>query len=355
MNAPDERTILRQKAQEQLQTKHWLEAEESFKQLLEIDAQDEEALEGRSEVLDSLGQFGRLYETAQLLLTTNPASAPALAFKARALQKLERISEATIANDQALLLDTNLPLAWINRCGLQLLQQKYPEALRSSLRATELAPNDARAWANKGMALYNNNAIFEALEAFNTSLEKEPDFLLALQMRGEIFLRLGRIEVVLTNAQQLLTLHPSDLTGLTQAIRAHRSWVTPDRARQHLQPSAITAPRALGASSGLGSSAAVYVDLVSEIDPLGSDFIYIQVANAIAARIEVGEITHKLPAERDLAEQYGVAYQTVRHSMQILRDRGLIITRQGRGTFVAPAARREEPGSAGPATGAPPS
>src|SRR5260370_14970723 len=31
--------------------------------------------------------------------------------------------------------------------------------------------------------------------------------------------------------------------------------------------------------------------------------------------IEVGEITHKLPAARALAEQYGVAYQTVRHAM----------------------------------------
>jgi GntR family transcriptional regulator len=80
---------------------------------------------------------------------------------------------------------------------------------------------------------------------------------------------------------------------------------------------------------------------VREIDPLGPDFAYIQVANDIAARIEIGQITHKLPAERDLAQEYGVAYQTVRHSMQILRDRGLIITRQGRGTFVAPAARRD--------------
>ena len=76
-----------------------------------------------------------------------------------------------------------------------------------------------------------------------------------------------------------------------------------------------------------------------EIDPLGPDFIYIQVANDIAARIEVGEITHKLPAERALADEYGVAYQTVRHAMAVLRERGLIITRQGRGTFVAPAAR----------------
>ena len=79
---------------------------------------------------------------------------------------------------------------------------------------------------------------------------------------------------------------------------------------------------------------------MSPIDPLGPDFAYIQVANDIAARIEVGEISHKLPAERALAEEYGVAYQTVRHAMAVLRERGLIITRQGRGTFVAPSARR---------------
>jgi DNA-binding GntR family transcriptional regulator len=71
---------------------------------------------------------------------------------------------------------------------------------------------------------------------------------------------------------------------------------------------------------------------------MGPDFAYVQVANLIAARIEVGEISHKLPAERALAEEYEVAYQTVRHAMQVLRDRGLIITRQGRGTFVAPQA-----------------
>jgi DNA-binding GntR family transcriptional regulator len=73
----------------------------------------------------------------------------------------------------------------------------------------------------------------------------------------------------------------------------------------------------------------------SPVDPLGADFAYVQVANNIAVRIKAGEITHRLPSERDLAEEYGVAYQTVRHAMKLLRERGLIITRQGRGTFVA--------------------
>jgi GntR family transcriptional regulator len=72
------------------------------------------------------------------------------------------------------------------------------------------------------------------------------------------------------------------------------------------------------------------------VDPLGADFTYMQVADNITMRIEAGEFTHKLPAERDLAKEYGVAYQTVRHAMKVLRERGLIITRQGRGTFVAP-------------------
>jgi GntR family transcriptional regulator len=86
---------------------------------------------------------------------------------------------------------------------------------------------------------------------------------------------------------------------------------------------------------------------VAKIDPLGPDFTYIQVANDIATRIQAGEITSKLPAERDLAQEYGVAYQTVRHSMAVLRERGLIITRQGRGTFVDPAARGEPGPDAG--------
>ena len=68
-----------------------------------------------------------------------------------------------------------------------------------------------------------------------------------------------------------------------------------------------------------------------------------QVADNIEVRIEAGEISHRLPSERDLAEEYGVAYQTVRHAMKLLRDRGLIITRQGRGTFVA-SARGARPG-----------
>jgi GntR family transcriptional regulator len=71
-----------------------------------------------------------------------------------------------------------------------------------------------------------------------------------------------------------------------------------------------------------------------EINPYGAEHAYVQVANDVERRIRAGEIIRKLPAERDLAEEYGVAYVTVRHAMQVLRERDIIITVHGRGTFV---------------------
>ena len=64
---------------------------------------------------------------------------------------------------------------------------------------------------------------------------------------------------------------------------------------------------------------------------------YQQVADAIAARIATDVYTIKLPGERDLAEEFGVSYITTRHAIAILRERGLIVSIHGRGTFVASA------------------
>ena len=51
-------------------------------------------------------------------------------------------------------------------------------------------------------------------------------------------------------------------------------------------------------------------------------------------RIASGELSGKLPSERSLAEEYECAYTTVRRAMEVLREEGIVITRQGRGTFV---------------------
>ena len=79
--------------------------------------------------------------------------------------------------------------------------------------------------------------------------------------------------------------------------------------------------------------------LVSDLEAAGgrdADLAYLRVADDIAARIGSGELAPgaRLRAERDLASHYGVSYGTVRRAMEVLRERELITTIHGRGTFV---------------------
>ena len=210
----EERERLSFKAHKHLQAKEWQEAHAAFNELLLVDQDDVDALLGLAIALDRLGDYQKMYEIARSASQIDPSSALALACQARALQKLERISEATIANDQALLLDTNLALAWFNRSGQQLLQNHPEEALRYAERAIELDPGDARTWCNQTLALVRMNRMYEALEVVNKSLALDPDFLLSLETKGEILRRYARFEEVIVTMDHALKLAPDDISAL---------------------------------------------------------------------------------------------------------------------------------------------
>ena len=63
-----------------------------------------------------------------------------------------------------------------------------------------------------------------------------------------------------------------------------------------------------------------------------------QVARDIEKDIAGGRLAPdtRLPSEVELSEQYGVARMTVRRAVAQLRDKGLVITVHGRGSFVTP-------------------
>jgi DNA-binding transcriptional regulator YhcF (GntR family) len=63
---------------------------------------------------------------------------------------------------------------------------------------------------------------------------------------------------------------------------------------------------------------------------------YQQVANAIRAAIvsRTFKAGDKLPSLNELSERYGVARMTVQQAMRVLREEGLIVSRQGSGVFV---------------------
>jgi GntR family transcriptional regulator len=73
------------------------------------------------------------------------------------------------------------------------------------------------------------------------------------------------------------------------------------------------------------------------VDPTRPEYVYVQVADHIAAQIASGELAPgaMLPGERALAEQYGIALNTARGAVRLLRERGLVVTVPAKGTFIA--------------------
>ena len=79
--------------------------------------------------------------------------------------------------------------------------------------------------------------------------------------------------------------------------------------------------------------------------PSPAAYVYAEVADHLAVRIEAGRRGDppagalppgaRLPGERDLAEEYGVAVETARRAVRVLRERGLVVTLPAKGTFVA--------------------
>ena len=99
--------------------------------------------------------------------------------------------------------------------------------------------------------------------------------------------------------------------------------------------------RDLAAGSGYGLGVAVSAD-----DPRPP---YLQVADDLRSSVAAGSLEpgQRLPSGRELSEQYGVALMTVQKALTLLRDQGVLVTHQGRGTFVstegAKAAERASP------------
>jgi GntR family transcriptional regulator len=72
------------------------------------------------------------------------------------------------------------------------------------------------------------------------------------------------------------------------------------------------------------------------IDPYGKVAPYIQAADVLAARITSGELLpgSRLPSESELEDAFDLARSTIRRSMRVLRERGLVETVATRGSYV---------------------
>jgi GntR family transcriptional regulator len=73
-----------------------------------------------------------------------------------------------------------------------------------------------------------------------------------------------------------------------------------------------------------------------DLDPDGPVPLYQQLADELRRQIEAGELlpNRPVPSETTLQQQYGIARDTARHALRLLREAGLIVTVRGKGSYV---------------------
>lgn len=75
----------------------------------------------------------------------------------------------------------------------------------------------------------------------------------------------------------------------------------------------------------------------SMVDPDAPTPLYVQLADLIEGEIRAGRIppNRPIPSETTLQQQYGVARGTTRKAVELLRERRLVFTVHGKGTYAA--------------------
>lgn len=97
-----------------------------------------------------------------------------------------------------------------------------------------------------------------------------------------------------------------------------------------------------------GSNKPVVIEIDFKADR--ANYAYMQMANHIKKRIQSGEleVNMPLPAERRLAEEYGVSLGTARRATEELRQWGMVYTLRSKGTFVGRLNEQPEPSAVQP-------
>jgi DNA-binding GntR family transcriptional regulator len=83
------------------------------------------------------------------------------------------------------------------------------------------------------------------------------------------------------------------------------------------------------------------------IDADGPVPVYVQIADVIEEQIRSGDLApgRRIPSETDIRQTFGVARETARRAVAVLRERGVVYTVPHRGTYVG--SPMEKPGSVG--------
>jgi tetratricopeptide (TPR) repeat protein len=146
---------------------------------------------------------------AERAIALQPKFADALNNRGNALAALDRPLDALASFERALSFAPQLAAGWNNRACVLRDLGRYAEALDSCGEALALQPNYPDAWSNRGNVLGDLNQPDEAQRCYQRALELAPAFVDAWNNLGLAQIDLNQREAALSSYERALALNPA--------------------------------------------------------------------------------------------------------------------------------------------------
>jgi protein O-GlcNAc transferase len=200
------------------------DADDLYRQILDVASDHIIALNNRGVVLEQLDRVGEALASLDLALSIKPDYADACYNRGIVLLKMKRFDEALASYDQALAIKGDYSEAFSNR-GIAMMElNRLDGALASFDRALAIKADYAEAHYNRGIVLMKLERPAEALAGFDSALAIRPDYAEAFFNRGAALQALKRHQEALAAFERVLAAnpdHPHALSALaTSAIEA---------------------------------------------------------------------------------------------------------------------------------------
>lgn len=212
--APDDREVAGLVKGERLAQGKYAEAERLCLDLLDRDANDEDALFDLAVARRGRGNLDGALEALDGVLRLKPTDVHALNDRGVVLSAMNKHQEAVDAFSAALEANPNSEHAWVNK-GLALRRLgEGREALGCFRKATEVAPKEPGNWNLLGLTYASLDMHPKALEAYDQGLQLAPGDPLLLNNRGKSLADTGELEDALAAFQAAVEGAPKDLKAL---------------------------------------------------------------------------------------------------------------------------------------------
>ncbi|EKE67205.1 putative O-linked N-acetylglucosamine transferase, SPINDLY family protein, partial [Oceanibaculum indicum P24] len=190
------------------------EAEQGYKQVLSLDAQNADAHHLFGVLAYQVGRFDIAVQLIGVAVKQRPQEVEFLANMGESLRRLGRLDEARTCLAEAVALNPSHANALANFGALHADMGNLAEAESWMRKSTSLNPGNAAAHYNLGNNLKAQGRLTEALESFETAVSIQPAYIDALHQVAAMQQAQGKLELALQGYRRVLDIQPQHIETL---------------------------------------------------------------------------------------------------------------------------------------------